>query len=189
MTRDEGAKKSHPKRENLSSEHSKRKRPKSRSRSLSDRSTDEERSPSPKRRSKKSKKRRQYPSSPSTSCSSNGDYGESKDRINEGKGSTDSRFRMVSEEDHYNYSLPPDMVQCANDNFNTCIKEADLIKTVLIENPVTENINPVKTLADFVKDVPKDKERQKDLDSTTFLRNSRLKSLSNGSIIKNLDCS
>ena len=66
--------------------------------------------------------------------------------------STDSRFSVVSEDDQYRYSLPPDMTQSyANNNFDTYIKEADLIKTVLIKNPVLENINPVKTLDDFVK--------------------------------------
>ena len=38
------------------------------------------------------------------------------------------------------------MAQYANVNFDTYIKEADLIKAVLIKNPVAENINPVKTL-------------------------------------------
>ena len=44
------------------------------------------------------------------------------------------------------------------------IKVADLIKAVLIKNLVPENINPVKTLDDFVKDILKDKKKQKDLD-------------------------
>ena len=56
-------------------------------------------------------------------------------------------------EDQYKYSLPPDMTQYANVNFDTYIKEADLIKAVLIKNPFPENINPVKTLDDFVKDI------------------------------------
>ena len=76
---------------------------------------------------------------------------------------------MVSEEDQYKYSLPPDMAQYANVNFDTYIKEADLIKAVLIKNPVPENINPVKTLDDFVKDILKDKKKQKDLDFDNVL--------------------
>ena len=60
------------------------------------------------------------------------------------------------------------MAQYANVNFNTHIKEADLIKTVLIKNPAPENINPVKTLDDFVKDILKDKKKQKDLDFQNF---------------------
>ena len=66
---------------------------------------------------------------------------------------------MVSEEDQYKYSLRPDMVQYTNVNFDTYIKEADLIKVALIKNPVPKNINPVKTLDDFVKDILKDKKK------------------------------
>ena len=61
------------------------------------------------------------------------------------------------------------MAQYANVNFNTHIKEADLIKTVLIKNPAPENVNPVKTLHDFVKDILKDKKKQKDLDFDNVL--------------------
>ena len=61
------------------------------------------------------------------------------------------------------------MAQYANVNFDIYIKEADLIKTVLIKNPVSENINPVKILDDFVKDIFKDKKKQKDLDFDNIL--------------------
>ena len=105
----------------------------------------------------------------SPSSSSNGDSDESKYRKNEGKESADSRFRVVSEEDQYKYSLPPDRAQYANVNFDTYIKEADIIKAVLIKNPVPENINPVKTLDDFAKDILKDKKKQKDLDFDNVL--------------------
>ena len=75
-----------------------------------------------------------------------------------GKESTDSRFSVVSEEDQFKYSLPSDMTQYANIYFDTYIKQADLIKDVLIKNPVPENINPVKkNLYYFVKNILKDK--------------------------------
>ena len=122
-------------------EHLKRKRLKSPRKSSSGRSTYQERSPSPKRRTKKSKKQhrsrskkskkkkqRRYSSSLSPSSSSNDDSDERKYRNKEGKESTYSRFRLVSEEDQYKYNLPPDMAQYANVNIDTYIKEADLIK-------------------------------------------------------------
>ena len=68
---------------------------------------------------------------------------------------------MVSWEDQYKYV---NATQYANVNFDTYIKETDLIKAVLIKNPVPENINPVKILDDFMKDILKDKEKQKDFD-------------------------
>ena len=161
----------------------KRKRPKSCSKSSNDRRTDEQRRPSPKRRSKKSKKRhrsrskkskkkkhQRYSSSPSPSSSSNNDSDGSNYRNNEGKESTDSRFKVVSEEDQYKYSLLSDITQYANVNFDTYIKEEDLIKAVLIKNPVPESINIVKTLDDFVKDTLKKKKKQKDHVSTMFLK-------------------
>ena len=93
-------------------------------------------------RSKKNKKEYHWRHSylPSSSSSPNDNSDENKYI------STDSRFRVVSENHQYKYSLPPDMAQYTNVNFDTYIKEADLIKAVLIKNPVPENINPVKTL-------------------------------------------
>ena len=62
------------------------------------------------------------------------------------------------------------MAQYANVNFDTYIKEADLIKTVPIKNPVPENINLVKILDDFVKISLKIKRSRRILISTTFLK-------------------
>ena len=56
------------------------------------------------------------------------------------------------------------MVQYASVNFDTYIKEADLIKGVLCKNPVPENISSVKTLDNLMKDILKDQKKQKDLD-------------------------
>ena len=67
---------------------------------------------------------------PSSSNSPNDHSDESKYRKNESKESTDSRFRVASEEDQYKYSLPLDITQYAKVNFDTYIKEKDLIKTV-----------------------------------------------------------
>ena len=51
-----------------------------------------------------------------------------------------------------------------NTNFTSYIKEAYLTKALLVENPVPDNINQVKTLGGFVKDILKEKGNQKDLD-------------------------
>ena len=84
----------------------------------------------------KKKKHRKYSSSRSPSSLSNDNSDESKYKNNEGKENTDSRFRMVPEEDQYQYSLPIDMAQYPNANFDTYIKKGDLIKAVLIKNLV-----------------------------------------------------
>ena len=49
----------------------------------------------------------------------------------------------------------------------------NLTKVVLIKNLVPENINPVKTLDDFVKDALKDKKKQKDLNFDNVLEKSQ----------------
>ena len=65
------------------------------------------------------------------------------------------------------------MAQYTNVNFDTYIKEADLIKVVLIKNLVPENMNPVKTMDDFVKDILKDKKKQQDLDFDNVLEKTQ----------------
>ena len=143
-------------------EHPKRKRPKSRSKSSNDRRTDEERSPPENaikivekmtlieerlswRKKKKKKKHQRYSSWLSSSSSSINDSDGSKHRSNERKEGTDSRFRVISE-DQYKYHLPPDVAQYAKVNFDYPIKGKALIKAVLIKNPVPKKINPLKTL-------------------------------------------
>ena len=51
-----------------------------------------------------------------------------------------------------------------NTNFTSYIKEPYLTKALLVENPVPDNINQVKTLGGFVEDILKEKGNQKDLD-------------------------
>ena len=61
------------------------------------------------------------------------------------------------------------MVDYANTHFETYVKEADLKKKILTENPVPDNLDQVKKLDDFVCDILKDKRTQKDLDmDSTF---------------------
>ena len=63
------------------------------------------------------------------------------------------------------------MTQYVSINFNTYIKEADLIKAAITKNTLPENINPVKTLNDFVKDILKDNKKQNDLDFDNVFEN------------------
>ena len=56
------------------------------------------------------------------------------------------------------------MAEYANTHFETYVKEADLKQQILMENPVPDNLEQVKKLDDFVRDILKDKRKQKDLD-------------------------
>ena len=65
------------------------------------------------------------------------------------------------------------MAQYANGSLETYIWETDLIKAVLIKTPVPENINHVKTLDDFVKNILKDKKKLKDLNFCKILEKNQ----------------
>ena len=54
------------------------------------------------------------------------------------------------------------MAEYANTHFETYVKEADLKHQILMENPVADNLDQVKKLDDFVRDILKDKLKQKD---------------------------
>ena len=63
------------------------------------------------------------------------------------------------------------MAEYANTHFETYVKEADLEQQILTENPVSDNLDQVKKLDDFVRDILKDKRKQKDLDMIAHLKN------------------
>ena len=61
------------------------------------------------------------------------------------------------------------MVDYANIHFETYVKEADLKQQILTKNPVPDNLDQVKKLDDFARDILKDKRKQKNLDmDSTF---------------------
>ena len=61
------------------------------------------------------------------------------------------------------------MSEYANTHFETYVKEADLKQQILTENPVLDNLDQVKKLHDFARDILKDTGKQKDLDmDSTF---------------------
>ena len=62
------------------------------------------------------------------------------------------------------------MAQYANNDFTSYNKEADLTKAVLVESSVPDNIKEVKMLHDFVKDILKEKGKQRDLDFDNIVK-------------------
>ena len=56
------------------------------------------------------------------------------------------------------------MAEYANTHFETYVKEADLKQQILMKNPVPDNLDQVKKLDDFVRDILKDKRQQRDLE-------------------------
>ena len=148
--------------------HSKNKR---RYRSFSSSSSTEKSSPSPNRHKSRRKKRKHCKRLSSSSCSSSlSSFSESSETRSR-DGSLGSRFQVISEEEKFRYNFPTDMAEYANTHFETYVKEADLEQQILTENPVPDNLDQVKKLDDFVRDILKDKRKQKDLDMIAHLKN------------------
>lgn len=49
------------------------------------------------------------------------------------------------------------MGEYANTNFESYVKEADIKQQILMKNPVPDNLDQVRKLDDFVRDILKDK--------------------------------
>ena len=65
-----------------------------------------------------------------------------------GDGPDSKRFRIITEEEEYKWSLPPDMASHANDNSEKYIPEKYVKETILIKTPRPENLDPVKKMDD-----------------------------------------
>ena len=70
------------------------------------------------------------------------------------------------------------MAEYANTHFETYVKEADLKQQIVMENPVPDNLDQVKKLDDFVRDILKDQRKQKDLDMDVTFRKIQSKNTS-----------
>ena len=70
------------------------------------------------------------------------------------------------------------MALYANEHFETFIKDTDLKKAVLLENPVPDNIDPTKKLDYFVRDILKDIRKQRDIDMDNTLEKIQQKTRS-----------
>ena len=51
------------------------------------------------------------------------------------------------------------MAEYFNTQFETCVKEADLKQQILMKNPMPDNLDQVKKLDNFVRDISKDKSK------------------------------
>lgn len=68
-----------------------------------------------------------------------------------------SQFQTTSKKDKFRYSLPTHIGEYANTNFESYVKEADIKQQILMKNPVPDNLDQVRKLDDFVRDILKDK--------------------------------
>ena len=127
-------------------------------------SSTEKSSPSTKRLKFRRKKRKHRKRSSSLSYSPLPSSSSESSEARNIEGTLGNRFQVIFEKDKFRYSLPTDMAEYANTHFETYVKEADLKQHILMENPIPDNLDQIKKLDDFVRDILKDEHIQKDLD-------------------------
>ena len=126
-------------------------------------SSSQSRSP-PRRRKKRSKKqskkkqRRRSPSSSSSSSSSHSSNSESEKEDQETKS-----FHVVSNEDQFKWGLPSELASYANTQFEKYIPEKSVPNAICEVHPVLENLNQVKKMDEFLKDLLKEKNKNNSL--------------------------
>ena len=76
-----------------------------------------------------------------------------------GDGPNSKRFRIITEEEEYKWSLPQDMASYAHDNSEKYIPEKDVKEAHMIKTPRPENLDPVKKLDDYLQELLKQKKR------------------------------
>ena len=81
----------------------------------------------------------------------------------ESDGCTSKRFKIVSEEGEYRWSVPADMTEYANENLEKFIPDKDVKEVILLKLPRPENIDPVKKLDDFLSELLKQKKKTVDI--------------------------
>ena len=109
-------------------------------------------------RRRKQKRKRESSSSDSSSDSSSSNSSDESD-VADVEENPIKRFKITPEEDKYKWNLPKGMAIYANTHFEEYIPDKDIKEAVLSENPVPENIDPVKKLDDFLKDLLIEKQK------------------------------
>ena len=70
------------------------------------------------------------------------------------------RLEPKSEQSQYEWNLPAEMLQYLEKQFNIHIKDTDLKVNILLENPVPDNVQPVRILGDFFNDVLEEQKKR-----------------------------
>ena len=110
-----------------------------------------------KKKSKKpSKKKRER--SPSSTSSSHSSSSESEEEDQDTK-----RFHIASSEDQFKWDLPSGLASYANTQFEKYIQENSIHDTICKVHPVPNNLNQVKKMDEFLRDLLKEKTKNNSL--------------------------
>ena len=96
------------------------------------------------------RKRRSHTSASNDSSSTDG---------NDSDDPQHARFKIVTEDEKFKWKLPKGMASYANRYFEEFIPEGDLKEAILTQSPVPKNIDTVKKLDNFLKDLLKEKKK------------------------------
>ena len=103
------------------------------------------------KKKKKAKRRRHHQSTPSSSSTA------SNSSIDEE--SHNGRFKIITENEKFKWKLPKSMANYANKYFEEYVPEDSLKEVILCQNPVPDNLDNVKKLDDFLRDILKEKRK------------------------------
>ena len=136
-----------------------------------------------KKRSKKQSKKRRRRRSPSLSSSSSSSHSSSSEIAEEDQET--KRFDVVSNEDQFKWDLPSELASYANTQFEKYIPEKSLHDAICEVHPVPNNLNQVKKMDEFLKDLLKEKNKNNSLAIDEILRKIQKRTLSvMGSLFK-----
>ena len=142
----------------ISKLHPKSKKKPRKSESSTDSSSSREVSPEvtlyPAKKKKYGKKRRRNHTATSKDSSS-ADGNDSFD-------SQQTMFKTVTGDEKFKWKLPEGIATYANKYFEEFIPEGDLKEVILMQSPLPENMDTVKKLDDFLKDLSKEKKKTND---------------------------
>ena len=133
----------------------------------------------PRQRKKKSKKpskkkrRRRSPSSSSSSSSSHSSSSDSEKENQETK-----RFHIVSNEDQFKWDLPSELASYANTQFEKYIPGKSIHDAICEVHIVPNNLNQVKKIDEFLRDLLKKKKKNNSLAVDEILRKIQKRTIS-----------
>ena len=108
---------------------------------------------SPGKKKKKAKHRRHH--QPTSSSSSTAGESSTDEESHNG------RFKIITENEKFKWKLPKSMENYANKYFEEYVPEDSLKEAILCQNPVPDNLDNVKKLDDFLKEILKEKRKTK----------------------------
>ena len=106
-----------------------------------------------KKRSKKPSKKKRRRRSPSSSTSSSSSHSSSSESVEEDQET--NRFHIVLNEDQVKWDLPSELASYANTQFEKYIPDKSIHDAICEVHPVPNNMNQVKKMDEFLKDLSK----------------------------------